>query len=250
MMTNTGADIAKAYDPYQYPAFAVTVDVVIFTMVAGELHVLLVQRAQKPFAGMWAIPGGFKFPSETLDQAAARELVEETGVSAAALLQQFGAYGDPGRDPRMNVVTVAYLAVVPKIGEIVAGTDAAHASLVPVAKVLHNSFALAFDHKKIIKDALERVRVQLEISGVAAAFVGQSFTLSELRAVYEQLWNVELDSANFRRSVSKEEGWLIATGQLAAPGPDGGKPAELFRAGKAWISSAPIRRPRKQLGKR
>ena len=99
------------YDPSQFPAFAVTVDVVILTMSEGRLHVLLVCRGEAPFEGMWAIPGGFKRPAETLDEAARRELAEETGVDAASLLTQFGAYGDPERDPRMNVVTIAYLAV-------------------------------------------------------------------------------------------------------------------------------------------
>src|SRR5207247_3766589 len=111
------------YDPSQFPAFAVTVDVVVLTMSEGLLQVLLVCRGEAPFEGMWAIPGGFKRPTETLDEAAKRELVEETGVDAASLLTQFGAYGDPGRDPRMNVVTVAYLAVLRDVDGIVVGTD-------------------------------------------------------------------------------------------------------------------------------
>src|SRR6478736_8615137 len=131
MSTNT-------YDPSEFPAFAVTVDVVVLTMVKGRLQVLLVQRGVDPFAGMWAIPGGFKRPDETLDEAAKRELVEETGVDSASLLTQFGAYGDPGRDPRMNVVTVAYLAVLRDLGDVVAGTDAADAALVPVADILED----------------------------------------------------------------------------------------------------------------
>src|SRR5688572_29357709 len=105
-------------------------------MTDGELRVLLVRRGQAPFAGMWAIPGGFKQPGETLDEAARRELVEETGIDAATLLTQFGAYGDPGRDPRMNVVTIGYLAVMREVGELTAGTDAAAAALVPVSDVL------------------------------------------------------------------------------------------------------------------
>ena len=109
----------------------------ILTMSEGRLHVLLVRRGEAPFEGMWAIPGGFKRPNETLDEAAKRELVEETGVDAASLLTQFGAYGDPERDPRMNVVTVGYLAVLRDVGAVVAGTDAAEAALVPVSDVLN-----------------------------------------------------------------------------------------------------------------
>src|SRR5450759_2945805 len=102
-----------------------------------RLHVLLVRRGVAPFEGMWAIPGGFKRPTETLDEAANRELAEETGVDRASLLTQFGAYGDPGRDPRMNVVTIAYLAVLREAGAVVAGTDAADAALIPVSEALN-----------------------------------------------------------------------------------------------------------------
>jgi 8-oxo-dGTP diphosphatase len=243
MTTKTrGAAGHSNYDPSQFPAFAVTVDVVILTMSEGVLHVLLVCRGEAPFEGMWAIPGGFKRPPETLDEAAKRELREETGVDAASLLTQFGAYGDPERDPRMNVVTVAYLAVVRDVGAVVAGTDAADAALVPVSDVLNGKLDLAFDHLQIVRDAIERVRVELEVSGVATAFVGATFTLAELRAVYEAVWGVQLDAANFRRSVVAEGGWVIPTGRRARPGPAGGRPAELYRAGEAWDHGGPIHR--------
>ena len=231
------------YDPSQFPAFAVTVDVVILTMSEGTLHVLLVRRGEAPFEGMWAVPGGFKRPTETLDEAAKRELTEETGVDAASLLTQFGAYGDPERDPRMNVVTVAYLAVLRDVGAVVAGTDAADAALVPVSKVLEETIDLAFDHLRIVRDAIERVRVELEVSGIATAFVGATFTLAELRTVYEAVWGVQLDAANFRRSVIAEDGWVIPTGRRARPGAAGGKPAELFRPGQMWKHGGPIRYP-------
>jgi 8-oxo-dGTP diphosphatase len=231
------------YDPAQFPAFAVTVDMVILTMRDSRLHVLLVQRGVPPFEGMWAIPGGFKRPTETLDEAAQRELAEETGVDAAGLLTQFGAYGDPGRDPRMNVVTVGYLAVLRAVDGVVAGTDAARAALVPVSDALEGKLGLAFDHHRIVRDAVERVRVDLELRGIATAFVGATFTLAELRAVYEAVWGVQLDSANFRRSLLSDAGWVIPTGRRAQPGSAGGKPAELFRAGKMWRHGGPIRHP-------
>lgn len=229
------------YDPTQFPAFAVTVDVVILTMVAGTLHVLLVQRGVAPFAGMWAIPGGFKRPNETLDEGARRELLEETGVESATLLRQFGAYGDPQRDPRMNVVTVAYLAVLREVRDVVAGADAAAAALVPVADVRDGEVELAFDHARIVGDAVERVRLDLGLTGIATAFVGPTFTLAELRAVYEAVWGVRLDAANFRRRMLAESGWVIPTGRRAQPGSTGGKPAEVFRAGRMWKHGGPIR---------
>ncbi len=186
--------------------------------------------------------GGFKRPGETLDEAARRELVEETGVDAASLLTQFGAYGDPGRDPRMNVVTVAYLAVLRDVGAVAGGSDAAAAALIPASDVLSGKVELAFDHLGIVRDAIERVRVELDLTGIATAFLGKTFTLAELRAVYEAVWGVELDAANFRRSVVSEGGWVIPTGRRAHPGPAGGRPAELYRAGRAWSHGGPIHR--------
>jgi 8-oxo-dGTP diphosphatase len=246
MMTKTPANAPPAgYDPSQFPAFAVTVDVVVLTIAAGGLHVLLVRRGLEPFQGTWAIPGGFKRPYETLDEAAARELREETSIQDAPALRQFGAYGDPGRDPRMNVVTVAYLAVLREIGEIVAGSDAAGAALVPVADALDGRLELAFDHARILADAVERARLDLEQTGLATSFVGSTFTLGELRAVYEAVWGVTLDAANFRRALLAEDGWVIPTGRRSQPGPSGGKPAELYRAGRLWKHGGPIRRPRR-----
>ena len=189
------------YDASAFPSFAVTVDVVILTMVAGHLHVLLVRRQADPYAGAWALPGGFKRPDETLDQAAARELREETGVVAPTHLAQFGAYGDPDRDPRTNVVTIAYLAVTPEVGEIMAGSDADEAQLWPVAAAVQQ-LDLAFDHRRILADAIERAADKLEQTDLATAFVGPTFTLSELQNVYEELWDADIDPANFRRSLS------------------------------------------------
>ena len=242
MATKTGIRKDSGYNPSRYPAFAVTVDVVILTISNSRLHVLLVRRGVAPFEGMWAIPGGFKRPTETLTEAAQRELASETGVDSASLLKQFGAYGDPGRDPRMNVVTVAYLAVLRDVGRIVAGTDAAEAALLPASDALDGKVALAFDHARIVSDAIEQVRADLDLTGIATAFVGPTFTVAELRAVYEAVWGVNLDGANFRRSVAGEEGWVIPTGRRARPGAAGGKPAELYRAGRMWKYGSPIRR--------
>jgi 8-oxo-dGTP diphosphatase len=232
----------EGYDPSSFPAFGVTVDVVILTMSSGKLQVLLVRRGEEPFKGMWAIPGGFKRPNETLDAAAQRELAEETGVDGTKLLTQFGAYGDPHRDPRLNVVTVAYLAVLRDMGAVMAGSDAAEAALVPVTEALNGTIDLAFDHLRILRDALDRARLELEVSGIATAFVGSTFTLAELRAVYEAIWGVHLDAANFRRSITSEGGWVIPTGRRARPGSAGGRPPELYRAGRAWSRGGPIHR--------
>src|ERR1700686_4963797 len=159
------------YNPAQFPPFAVTVDMVVLTMSNSRLHVLLGRRGGAPFEGTWAIPGGFKRPNETLDEAAKRELAEETGVDSASLLKNFGPPGSPGRDPRMNGVTVAYLAVLRDVGAVVAGSDAADAALIPVSEALNGKIELAFDHAQIVRGAIERVRVDLDLTGIATAFV-------------------------------------------------------------------------------
>ena len=114
--------------------------------------------------------------------------------------------------------------------------------LIPVVRRAEREVELAFDHLRIVRDAIERVRVELEVTGIATAFVGATFTLAELRAVYEAVWGVQLDAANFRRSVVAEDGWVIPTGRRARPGPAGGRPAELYRAGRAWSHGGPIHR--------
>lgn len=222
--------MTEGYDPADYPPFAVTVDVVVLTLVDRALQVLLVERGGPPFEGKLALPGGFVKPDESLDQAAGRELREETGIEAAAHLEQLRAYGDPDRDPRMRVVTVAYLAVLRRVEGIQAGSDARAARLEPVKAVLGKRSRLAFDHHRILSDAVDQLRVKLEHTSLATAFVGPEFTLSELRSVYEAGWETRLDPGNFRRKVLSTEGLVEPTGTQRAPGPEGGKPAEVYRS--------------------
>ena len=237
------------YDPSAYPPFAVTVDIVVLTIRERELHVLLVERRDDPHAGSLALPGGFVRPDEDLDSAAARELEEETGINArdlpAGALAQLGSYGDPARDPRMRVVTVAYLAVVRSLGKPRPGGDAVRAEVLPVSQVLgrNRRHRLAFDHDRILTEAVERARQQLETTSIATAFVGPEFTLSELREVYEATWGEQLDPRNFRRKVLSLEGLLSPTGRRRSPGPEGGKPAEVFTAPSRVLRlDQPIRR--------
>jgi 8-oxo-dGTP diphosphatase len=142
----------------------------------------------------------------------------------------------------MNVVTVAYLAVLREVRGIAAGTDAAAAALIPVSDATNGKIELAFDHARIVRDAVERVSADLDLTGIATAFVGPTFTIAELRGVYEAVWGVRLDGANFRRTIVAENGWVVPTGRLARPGSTGGKPAELYRAGRMWKLGSPIRR--------
>jgi 8-oxo-dGTP diphosphatase len=231
----------RAYDPSEFPPVAVTVDLVVLTIRDDGLEVLLVTRGEDPFAGMLALPGGFVRAHETLSEAAARELAEETCLTVgAAHLEQLASYGDPGRDPRMRVVTVAYLALAPEMPLPRAGTDATEASWVPAGDVLDGD-VLAFDHQRILADGVERARAKLEYTPLAAAFCPPEFTIGQLRRVYEIVWGTTLDPRNFHRKVTGTPGFVIPAGTATAG--DRGRPAQLYRPGPAQQLYPPLLRP-------
>ena len=247
----TESDYLASYDPAAFPSVAVTVDVALFTIRDGELHVLLVRRAEHPHKGAWALPGGFVRPRETIAQAAARELAEETGVERFdGHLEQLATYGDPDRDPRMRVVSVAHVAIVPSLPEPVAGTDAAAARHWPVAELGVDGGAprapraprLAFDHAKILGDALERVRGKLEYAPLATRFCEAPFTIPDLRRVYEAVWGRELDPGNFQRKVLGTPGFIEPTDAVAEASPAGGRRPRLYVPGGAALLHPPMLR--------
>ena len=228
------------YDPRAFPPVAVAVDLVVLTIQHGQLCVLLVQRGTPPHLGRWALPGGFVGPDETLDAAARRELVEETGLDAGSHLEQLASYGDPARDQRMRVISVASLALVADLPRPAAGTDAAEASFWPVVDRTGTGQPLAFDHDRILADALERARGKLEYTDLATTFLDEPFTIAELRRVYEAVWGVRLHPANFRRKVMSVPGLVVATGTERATGRGW---AELYTRGHATRLHPPIPRP-------
>lgn len=218
---------------------SVTVDLVILTVRSGMLHVLLVERGKPPFLGVAALPGGYLRDGEGLDEAARRELFEETGVLIEPLhLEQLRTYGTPDRDPRGRVVTVAYLALGPDLPAPVAGTDAAAARWVPVTEAC--ATALAFDHGEILACGIERACAKLEYTTVAAAFCAEPFTVADLRQVYEAVWGTRLDPSNFHRKVTKAQDFLLPTGHQRNS--DLGRPAALYRRGGATVLSPAILR--------
>lgn len=228
--------------PWRIPKVAVAVDLAVLTVRDDQLQILLVERAINPFRGMLALPGGFiASKEEELDDAAARELAEETGFEAGQLhLEQMRTYGAPDRDPRGRVVTVCYLAVVPNLPLPTAGGDARAARWMPVDTVLTDGTATAFDHRSIIADAVERARSKLEYTTLGAAFCTTPFTVSELRHVYETVWGHKLDPRNFHRKITGVNGFLVATGERTTR--DGGRPAALYRRGPAQLMHPPILR--------
>ncbi|HZJ07986.1 MAG TPA: NUDIX domain-containing protein [Nocardioidaceae bacterium] len=229
-------------DTSESQTFSVTVDVVALTVMDQALCALLVERGGDPFRGEWALPGGFVDPSESLHDAAVRELLEETAVSTGDVrLEQLATYGAPDRDPRGRVVSVAWLAVLPRGPEPRGGSDAAHAAWKPADCLLARG-GLAFDHRAILADGVERARAKLEYTGLATEFVDEQFTVAQLRGVYEVMWGRRLDPGNFHRKVTRTEGFVERVGRSVSHGP--GRPAELFRFGGAEVLYPPLSRSR------
>src|SRR5262245_57204591 len=182
---------------YEYPRAALTVDAVVFGLDDEDLKVLLVQRALPPFEGQWALPGGFVRVNETLEEAARRELVEETGLSRV-FLEQLYTFGAVDRDPRERVVSVAHSALVNLSDHKVhAATDARDAAWFGV----HDVPTLAFDHAEILQMALDRLRGKLRYEPIGFELLPKKFTLSQLQHLYELVLERELDKRNFGKRV-------------------------------------------------
>jgi 8-oxo-dGTP diphosphatase len=207
---------------YEHPHPAVTVDMVIFTIRDQQLKLLLVRRAGEPYRGKWALPGGFVQMEEGLDEAARRELEEETGVTGV-YLEQLYTFGRPDRDPRERVITVAYYALVPSDKlQLRAATDAEAVGWFSMDELP----SLAFDHAEIVNMAHQRLVAKLDYSTIAFAFMPEKFTLSELQEVYEIILQQEMDKRNFRK-------WVLALEQIEETTEErrGGihRPARLYR---------------------
>lgn len=215
-------ELPTNYNPADYERPSVTVDVVIFALVADDLQVLLIKRKKQPYAQMWAIPGGFVRSHESLEEAAARELAEETGVTGV-YMEQLYTFGDPDRDPRTRVITVAYFALAPYDAvDHRPGDDAAETGWFSVFDLPE----LAFDHARILEYALTRLRYKLEYTSVGFKLLPDVFTLSELQQAYETILGEKLDKRNFRRKILAAE-ILEETGEKDRSGE--GRPAMLYR---------------------
>ena len=276
MKKQSEAEFLKSYDASAYDRPSVTVDMVIFTVADAppqnyrklpekQLQILLIQRGKHPFRDHWALPGGFVGMNETLDQAAARELAEETGVRGV-YMEQLYTWGDPGRDPRTRVISCSYMALIDAARiRLAAGDDAADARWFTIQQpgterqrsdriaVETNSAALsghcatlrsrllcltsgeieitakhlAFDHARIIRYALDRLRNKLDYTDIAFHLLPKHFTLTQLQQVYETILGHALLKPNFRRQMKHR---IIDTGQLTDA--VGHRPSRLFKVNR------------------
>lgn len=184
---------------YKYPHPAVTTDCVIFGFDGSELQVLLIERGIEPFKGKWAFPGGFLNMDETAQEGALRELKEETGLKNA-YIEQFNTYSDPGRDPRERVITIAHYALV-RIQEVKGGDDAAKAQWFPIDEVPQ----LAFDHDKILRDAMRKLRERIHFEPIGFELLPEKFTMRDLQILYESILGVKFDRRNFAKKMMHYE---------------------------------------------
>jgi len=219
---------------YKYQIKAVTADAVIFSIIDKKLHCLLVKRGVSPFEGKWALPGGFLKRNESAEDAFKRELHEESGQSYKALnsWREFKSYSSPKRDPRNNddyqIISIAFVGITnsEKI-DTVAGSDAVETKMVPVDQLTNSE--IAFDHLDIINDAKNYLSEKIEKESIALDFLDSEFTLSELRNVYEELWNTELHASNFERKVNSFKDFVNKTSETKLTGSN--RPAFLYNKG-------------------
>jgi 8-oxo-dGTP diphosphatase len=213
----------ESYNPADYDRPSVTVDIVLFTILESSLKVLLIQRKSWPFEKYWALPGGFVQMEEDLDTAAYRELKEETNVNRQVVyLEQLFTFGEPDRDPRTRVITVAYFALVgaDKL-DLKADDDAADVGWFSA----YEPPDLAFDHGEILSYAIQRLRYKLEYSAVGFQLLPETFTLRELQEAYEIILGEKLDKGNFRSKLRKTD-VVEATKYYRETG---GRPARLYQ---------------------
>lgn len=190
----------------------------------------------------WALPGGLVEDGEPLDHTSVRKVAEETGLNLKLKdIHQVHAYGDPDRDDRWRAISIAYMALLPHPGELKPAKNSVEATFLPYRKLRDNSRLLEFDHVSIIYDARRLARKMLEDTNVALSFCRPKFTISELRGVYEAFLQYPVDPANFRRKVDAVPGFVEPLDEFADFGSSPGRPAQMYRAGRATELKTPIR---------
>jgi 8-oxo-dGTP diphosphatase len=233
-MTKEDETFLKGYNPNRYERPSVTCDIAICSVINSVLKVLLIKRKNPPYKDQWAIPGGFvDLPArETLEETAARELYEETGLKGI-FIEQLKTYGDPDRDPRMRVITVAYYALVPynQVEDIMAGDDAAEAEWFPIRKLLIDGVTceLAFDHRTLLEDVLARLVGKVSYTPVAFNLIPKEFTWTELQMVFEAILGRKFIVPDFRKSILSKYNIKVLNKKKKVDGK--GRPSNLLNLG-------------------
>lgn len=224
----------QQYNAGKYERPSVTADILVFSMIDDKLHVLLIKRKNYPFKDYWAFPGGFVNINESIEDAAHRELKEETGVENV-YLEQLYTFSKVDRDPRMRVISTAYIALVPSNEiKLLPGDDASEAKWMKVHDLLlelENKDLLAFDHEVILKTAMERLQGKIYYTNVAFQLVAEEFTIRELRIVFEEILRKKLHASNFRRDMLPR---LLSTGKYVK---ETTRPAELYKENKEYFKT-------------
>jgi 8-oxo-dGTP diphosphatase len=233
------AQFLDSYDPNAYQRLSVAVDVVLVSALEGKLYTLLIRRREHPHKGRWSLPGGFVRPPESLDDAAARVLRDKAGLGNV-FLEQLYTFGEPKRDPRTRVISVAYYALVERARFVSAAEGSADVLLAELAvpwsgeaggpvdarDASGRALALAFDHAQILGFAVKRLRGKLDYAPIGFQLLGDTFTLLELQRVHETILGRPLNKDSFRRR-------MIASGLIKPTGRTQSavdhRPAELYR---------------------
>jgi len=233
------AEFLAAYDPAAYERPSVTVDLVLMSIMDGSLAALLHRREEHPFAGQWALPGGFVRIDEGLDDAARRVLQNEARMPGG-YIEQIYSFGAPNRDPRMRVITIAYFALLPTelfrnalthnsnltLAEFVIPWEGEAGGAVTACDPDGEPLPLAFDHAEILGLTVKRLRGKLDYTPIASALLPDMFTLRQLQDVHEAILGVKLNKPAFRRRML-DRGWLQGTGERETGASF--RPAELYR---------------------
>ena len=224
-------------------SFLVVVTIALFTAVTEELQILLTRRDTPPFRDSWALPTGFVEFDEDLDSAALRKLSEVSGIENPRHLEQFSTCGDPDRDPRTRVISINYWGATPEAILPKRSPESIHATFVPLSELKTQEFRLAFDHSQIITNGLFTAQKRIGDSTIATQFCQSEFTISQLRHVYDTVWDTQIEPANFQRKVKQSKGFLVQLDRKAISADMAGRPAELWTAGPALELIPPLSKP-------
>lgn len=230
------ADFLATYRAADHPPFAVTTDLALFAVTQGELFLMARRRAQHPFSGRLALPGGFLKPEESAEAAAERIAGQRTGLRARVALEQLATFSAPDRDPRMRIVSIGYVGVAATADGTLPELEVADGQWAPFDGL--SAKEMAFDHHAIATTARERLAGRMEYTLAAAAFLPPTFTMSQLRSVYAAVWGYDLDPGNFTRKIRAAKVLEATSERYLSPG-GRGAPAQVFRI-RGGLSTDPL----------